>query len=187
VSATSRDAGGDYSKGFLASRADFLRATALRTLFAVAGLAGVVLLVAATLSTVIAVKVVTVQKASYSGYDRHGLALVLIAGFALLMLGGALRGARPAMLAVAVAGIAALLIAIVGDLPDVHKTGEVGQLYEGARASPHAGYYLETLGGALLLLTGGGLLLFAGRGSERDTGRAGEPPVDVEPGTDYQR
>jgi hypothetical protein len=180
VSATSRDAGRDYSKGFLASRADFLPPTALRALFALAGLAGVVLLVVATLTTVIAVKVVTVQKASYSGYDRHGLALVLIAAFALVMLGGALRGARPAMLAVAVAGIVALLIAIVGDLPDVHKTGEIGQLYEGARASPHLGYYLETLGGALLLLAGGGLLLFAGRGPGRS---AAEPPA-APPGGD---
>jgi hypothetical protein len=177
VSATSRDAGPDYSRGFLASRAVFLRPTALRALFALAGLAGVVLLVVATFSTVIAVKVVTVQKASYSGYDRHGLALVLIAVYALVMLGGGLRGARPAMLAVAIGGIAVLLIAIVGDLPDVHKTGEVGQLYEGARATPHAGYYLETLGGALLLLAGGGLLLLAGRGPGRPEAEpgAGQP------------
>ena len=72
---------------------------------------------------------------------------------------GAWRGARPAMAAIAVAGIAALLIALVGDLPDVHKTGVIGQLYDNARANPKTGYYLETLGGVLLLLAGGGLLL----------------------------
>jgi hypothetical protein len=55
-----------------------------------------------------------------------------------------------------------LLIALVGDLPDVHKTGVIGQLYDDARANPRLGYYLETLGGALLLLAGGGLLLLGG-------------------------
>jgi hypothetical protein len=82
------------------------------------------------------------------------------------MAGGALRGARPAMLAVAVAGIAVLLIALVGDLPDVHKTGVIGQLYDNARANPKLGYYLETLGGALLLMAGGGLLLLDSGGPE---------------------
>jgi hypothetical protein len=66
------------------------------------------------------------------------------------------------MAAIAVSGIAVLLIALVGDLPDVHKTGVIGELYDNARANPRLGYYLETLGGALLLLAGGGLLLLGG-------------------------
>jgi hypothetical protein len=134
---------------------------------AIAALAGVVCLVVATFSTVIEITVGTTSRIAgrdteLSGYDRHSVALLLIGLFALVMAAGALRGARPAMAALAVAGIAVLLIALVGDLPDVHKTGVIGQLYDDARANPRLGYYLETLGGALLLLAGGGLLLLGG-------------------------
>jgi hypothetical protein len=134
---------------------------------AIAALAGVVCLVVATFSTVIEITVGTTSNIAghdteLSGYDRHSVALLLIGLFALVMAGGGLRGARPAMAAIAVSGIAVLLIALVGDLPDVHKTGVIGELYDNARANPRLGYYLETLGGALLLLAGGGLLLLGG-------------------------
>ena len=50
-------------------------------------------------------------------------------------------------------GIATLLIALLGDLPDAHATGLIGssasQYVQGA-ASPSAGLYLETLGAVLL-------------------------------------
>jgi hypothetical protein len=136
----------------------------VRIVLAIAALAGALCLIIATFSTIIEITVGTTSKIAdrdteLSGWDRHSVSLLLIAVFALLMTAGALRGARPAMAAVAVAGIVVLLIALIGDLPDVHKTGVVGQLYDNARANPKIGYYLETLGGALLLLAGGGLLL----------------------------
>jgi hypothetical protein len=125
--------------------------------------AGAICLLLATFATIIEIKVGTTTKVPdhdthLSGWDRHGPALALIAVFALLMVAGALRGARPAMIALVVLGLAALLIAVVGDVPDLNETGFIGEVYEDAAAGPKAGFYLETLG-AVLLLAGGGLML----------------------------
>jgi hypothetical protein len=124
---------------------------------------GAICLLLATFATIIEIKVGTTTKVPdhdthLSGWDRHGPALLIIAVFALLMVAGALRGARPAMIALVVLGLAALLIAVVGDVPDLNKTGFIGEVYEDAAAGPKAGFYLETLG-AVLLLAGGGLML----------------------------
>ena len=167
-----RGTGRDDSKGFraLLSRIRALprpsapSVVALRGALAAAGLAGCVLLVAATFATVIEIRILTVPHDASSGWDRHGPALLVLALLALVMLAGALRGSRPAMLAVAAAGACALLIALVWDLPDLHDVGSVAQIYSDAHAGPKAGYYLETAGGALLLLSGGGLLLLPGSG-----------------------
>jgi hypothetical protein len=167
MSATPREAKGHDSRKTLALPAGSGTLRAVRIVLAAAALAGVVCLIIATFSTVIEITVGTTSNIAghdteLSGYDRHSVALLLIGLFALVMAGGGLRGARPAMAAIAVSGIAVLLIALVGDLPDVHKTGVIGELYDNARANPRLGYYLETLGGALLLLAGGGLLLLGG-------------------------
>jgi hypothetical protein len=136
---------------------------ALRAGLAAAGLAGVAALVAATPSTVIQVTVGTTTRLArldteLSGWDRHGPALLIVAAFAAVMLLGAVRGgARPAITAVAVCGAAALAIALVTDLPHLDDTGQVGRLYADAGAGPEAGFWLETLGGMLLLAAGAGL------------------------------
>ncbi|MBI5106979.1 MAG: hypothetical protein HZB46_18690 [Solirubrobacterales bacterium] len=132
------------------------------------GAIGAVLLVAATFSTIIEITVGTTSRLAdeqtvFSGWDRHGPALLLLAAWAGVMLVGAWRGSRPAMAAVAAAGVAALLIAFVWDAPDLDDVGEVGVLYADASAGAGTGYYLETLGGALLLASGGGLLLLQER------------------------
>jgi hypothetical protein len=126
-------------------------------------LAGAICLLLATFSNIIEIKVGTTTKVPdqdthLSGWDRHGPALVIIAIFAVLMVAGALRGARPAMIALTALGVVALLIAVVGDVPDLNKTGFIGEVYEDAAAGPKAGFYQETLG-AVLLLAGGGLML----------------------------
>jgi hypothetical protein len=164
MSAAPREAKGHDSRKALGLPAAIGTVRALRIALVIAAVAGAVCLVAATFSTIIEITVGTTAQIAgrdteLSGYDRHSVALLLIGAFALVMAFGAWRGAKPAMAALAVAGIAVLLIALVGDLPDVHKTGVIGQLYDDARANPRTGYYLETLGGALLLLAGGGLLL----------------------------
>jgi hypothetical protein len=135
----------------------------LRTGLAAAAAAGVICLLLATFSTVIEIKVgaasaVADHDTHLSGWNRHGPALLVIALFAAAMVAGALRGARPAMAALAVLGLAALLIAVLGDVPDLNATGFIGQVYEGAAAGPQAGFYLETLGGVLLLAAGGLML-----------------------------
>jgi hypothetical protein len=164
MSAAPREAKDQDSRKALASPVGIGTARAIRIALLIAAVAGALCLFIATFSTVIEITVGTTSKIAdrdtqLSGYDRHSVALLLIGIFALVMTVGAWRGARPAMVALAVAGVAVLLIALVGDLPDVHKTGVIGELYDNARANPKAGYYFETLGGALLLFAGGGLLL----------------------------
>lgn len=173
MSAAPREAQGQDSRKALGLRAGFGTARAIRIALLVAAVAGGLCLVVATFSTIIEITVGTTSKIAdrdthLSGWDRHSFALLLIGGFALVMAVGAWRGARPAMAAIAVAGVAALLIALLGDLPDVHKTGVIGELYDNARANPKTGYYLETLGGVLLLLAGGGLLLLTGGREPRE-------------------
>jgi hypothetical protein len=142
----------------------------LRLGLAAAASIGVVCLVLATFATVIEIKVGTTTRVPdhdthLSGWDRHGPALLVIALFAAAMIVGALRGARPAMVALAVLGLAALLIAVVGDVPDLHATGFIGEVYEDAAAGPKAGFYLETLGAVLLLASGVLLFVMAGVGA----------------------
>ncbi len=139
------------------TKSDYSNRSTVKPLSAVlAGLAlaGAILCAVATFSPVIRIEVLTVEKASYSGYDRHSVALLVIAVFALPMLFGALRGARPAMAALAALGLVAVGIAVLGDLPHLDDTGPIGELFEDARARAGAGYYLETLGGVLLLVSG---------------------------------
>jgi hypothetical protein len=152
----------------VASRTLSGRENALRYGVIAVGAAGVALLAGATLLTVIHIRVGATSRlaeldTALSGWDRHGPALALLALFAGVMLVGAWRGARPAMLATAAAGLAALAIALAGDAPDVHDTGLVGALYENAAASPGAGFWAEVLGGALLVAGGLGLAALRGR------------------------
>ena len=62
-------------------------------------------------------------------------------------------GSRPALLAIGVVGLVALLIALVGDLPDAHRTTIYSPRFVLARSTPSAGFYLETLGAVLLIAT----------------------------------
>ena len=69
---------------------------------------------------------------------------------------------RLAPLAMAVLGVAALVIALGRDLPDAQSNGieRSGGTYVTAAASPRAGLYLETAGAVVLLITSaGGVLL----------------------------
>jgi len=120
-------------------------------------LVGAGLLVAAELSTLYDVRVVTAvpEGGSFSAGGHHGYALAVMA------VGAVLGGSRPAAVAVVVLAVAALAIALAVDLPDVHETGLIGRTYEAARAAPRAGLYLEIAGGCAALV-GGTLILLAG-------------------------
>jgi hypothetical protein len=145
----------------------------VRAGLAIAGLAGVAALVAATAATVIQITVGTTSRLAnidteLSGWDRHGPALLVIAGFALVMLFGAVaRGARPAFVALIVCGAAALAIALASDAPHLDDTGQVGRLYTDATAGPQLGFWLELAGGALLVVAGAGMLVVDRRRSQR--------------------
>jgi hypothetical protein len=169
MSGTQHQTTRDDSKGFGAGRPGVPTVLTLRLVLTGAGLAGAVLLLAATFASVIDIKVGTTSRVvdadtAQSGWDRHGPALVLLALLALFLLGAALRGARVAMAGLAVVGVVVLAIAWLSDRPHVHDSGSVGDVYADAEADPGTGYYLETLGGALVLLSGGALLVLGGSG-----------------------
>jgi hypothetical protein len=151
-------------------------ANGLRAGLCAVGALGVVSLVLATFSPVIEITVGTTTRLAsldteLSGWDRHGPALLVVAGLALVMLVGAVRGARPAMAAVVVCGLAALVVCLGFDAPALDDTGQVGELYADAVAGPGVGFWLEALGGALLCVAGGGLLVVA-----RRSGAVGRAP-----------
>jgi hypothetical protein len=126
-------------------------------------MAGAALLVAAEFSTLYDVRVVTAvpQGGSFSAGRHHGYALGLTALVMVAMAFGAvIGGSRPAAVALLVLAAAALAIALVVDLPDVHETGLIGKTYAEARAEPRAGLYLEIAGGCAALL-GAAIILVA--------------------------
>jgi hypothetical protein len=150
---------------------------------------GAILLIVADLSTLIEIKVLTVSKHSISGGSHHSYALLILGLFALPMAYGATRGgSRPAMAALAAIGVVALVIMLAVDLPDIHKTGVIGQRFTDASASPKTGFYLETLGAFLLLMAGSAGLFLSSPGRsarprrERPRRQETEPPrPDAEP------
>jgi hypothetical protein len=114
-----------------------------------------VLLAIAEFSHLNHIQILTVRRHGLRVGPHHGYALLIIAVAAALMAAGAWRGSRPAAFAVAALGIAALLIVILVDLPDVDATGLFGRDYEQAKAVADIGYRLELVGSILLLFAGG--------------------------------
>jgi len=97
---------------------------------------------------------------------NHAWAPVPLALAAVVLAYAVFRHASRVALAGLVAlGVATLLIAVIGDLPDAHSSGLVGSSASGyvqATSSPSAGLYMETLGAVLLIVAGGiGLLMAA--------------------------
>jgi hypothetical protein len=89
------------------------------------------------------------------GGEEHYYALVLMGVVAVLMtIGAAVGGSRPAGFALVAIGAAVLAIAFVTDVPDIHKTGVLGDQFDSARAKPGPGLYLEIAAGALVLAAG---------------------------------
>lgn len=152
-------------------------------------LLGALLLLVAEFTSLYQVHVATSSTPieSISGGSNHSYAMIPIA-----LLGAALgigvwrSGSRPALLAVGVIGIVAVLIALVGDLPDAQATGLSGSAtshYVNASSTPSAGLYLETLGGVLFIATCGlGFLMLGPRARARPrSAPRPRPPADVPP------
>ena len=100
-----------------------------------------------------------------SSKDQHGYAILVLAIFALLLVLTTL-GARDeqlrqvAAMGVAVCGLIALLIFLIGDLPDVNKIGTLDdprQSFIDAEAKPVAGFWLELIGSLVLTVCGAAL------------------------------
>ena len=99
---------------------------------------------------------------SQTGLETHSVAMLLLGLAAVPMILGAMRNARPAMIALVAIGILIIVVALLVDLPNATEEGLYGERYEGASATPRIGFFVETAGGMLLVLAGG-LLLLRGR------------------------
>jgi hypothetical protein len=88
----------------------------------------------------------------------------------LMTWGAAVGGSRPAGVALLVLGLAGLAIALGVDLPDVHKTGVIGQRFAEAEAKPGLGFYFEIVGSGLVVAAG--VLRLVGREREPRSARA---------------
>ena len=94
--------------------------------------------------------------------DRHNLALGVIALFAIGAVLFAVFGAsRPAAISVAIAGVAALALFAIVDLPDANSVGTLGNAcasnpgeLEEAKAVPQTGFWLEMAAAVALTFSG---------------------------------
>src|SRR3954470_10768494 len=136
------------------------------------GLVGAALLIAADLSTLLEIKVLTVVEKRLSGHAQHDWAVAILGLASIpLTIGAARRAARPAFVGLIVIGVAVLVIALANDLPDTRSTGVYGQRYDEAAAQAGPAFYLETAGAVLLLVTGVGGLIMSPPPAPRRPGR----------------
>jgi hypothetical protein len=136
------------------------------------GVAAAVLMVLAEVTTLYSIEVDTASCSDLAdvdladacdttGGEQHSFALVPLAFLtAAMAVGAGVGGSRPAGWALLGAGVIVLLIALVGDLPDTTKTGEVGSNFTSAEAVKGAGFWFELLAGGLATVAGGLRLRF---------------------------
>ena len=126
----------------------------------VLAVAACALLVIAEFSTLYEIKVITVVKETETAGEHHGYALAILSAAAVLMAWGAtVGGSRAAAVGMLVLAIAVLVVVFAVDYPDVDEEGFIGVAFEQAKASPQAGFYLESLGAVVLLLSAAAALL----------------------------
>jgi hypothetical protein len=130
------------------------------------GLAGGGALIAADLSTLYEIEVVTASCEDFAapdvrdecvtkGSEQHSGALILLGVVALLMaLAAGLVRSRPAAAALLAIGAVVVAIAVIGDLPDVDETGQLGVTFEEAEAVSGPGLILELAGAGLCVVAG---------------------------------
>jgi hypothetical protein len=180
---TPPEANSEYSRGIPASPGVSAPRSSVLLAVLVAGWLSAVILIVAEFTPLYRVRLTSggVLIKSVSTGSHQSYALIPIALLAAFLAFGVWRtGSRPALLAIGTLGILALLISLVGDLPDAHASGLVGSQathYQTATSRPSAGFYMETLGAVLLLITCvcGFLLLGAPavRAGRRPDGAAG--------------
>jgi hypothetical protein len=95
------------------------------------------------------------------GTDRHHLAQLVLAVFGgLAAIAAVLGGSRPAARATAAAGVIALLLFLIIDLPAANNVGSISSAcdlaadLQTAKAVPQAGFWLELLGSLGLAVSG---------------------------------
>lgn len=168
MNATPPEASTEYSRGSEASSGAQPASGGglLASLVLAGGALGGLLLLVAEFATLFEVRrpTNTAVVRTVSSGSHHTYALVPIALLVGFLAFGVWRvHSRPALLGIGLLSVVALLISLLGDLPDAHSTGllrnAAGQFVP-VDSSPGAGFYLESLGGAALLITSvGGFLL----------------------------
>jgi hypothetical protein len=167
MNATPPEANTEYSRGprppgrLLAGRAAprSTSAGAVLTAIVAGGALGALLLIVAEFTTLFQVHAATSSRPveSVSTGSHQSYALVPIALLVAALAFGIWReGSRIALLSIGLLGVIALLIALLGDLPDARASGLIGSStthYSNAGSTPGAGLYLETLGAVVLMIT----------------------------------
>ena len=163
MSASAREATDDYSKHSEPSRERRGAVTRAPAALLLTAATGALLLAVSEVLPLYEVVVGSLeeQQRTQPGWQSHGFAMLLMALASIPMILGARRGARPAMLAVMVIGAIAVLIVITVDYPAVRQQAELREAarYEDARAKADTGFFVESLGGVLLLVSGGLMVL----------------------------
>src|SRR5688572_3069292 len=162
MSASAPEATRQHSRGSRAFRPGSERASLPVIGLVATALVAALMLVVSTFLNLYTVGTGVTTLREYTGWDHHNVAMLLLGVAAIPMALGALRGARPAMLALAGLGVVVLVVAFTVDLPAALDEGLLAVSYEGAEAKPAIGFYLESLAGAMLLAAGG-LLVMLGR------------------------
>lgn len=136
------------------------------------------------------------EREAVQASDQHGYATLILAGFALLMLvlglaagsaraeGASLSLAQIGFVAVAVCGVAALLLFLIIDLPDVNQIGTIDDPRESfidGKAEPEAGFWLELVGSAVLAVCGVSLATMRPEPADADVGTPKEQDADEQP------
>ena len=126
-------------------------------------LAGALALIVAEFLTVREIRAVTAVPpgGTETGGGMHGYALALV-GLAILPMsfGAVVRGARPAAVALLVLALVACGVVLLVDRPALDDTGIIGRTYELAEARPGPGFYVESVGAALVLVGAVATLVF---------------------------
>jgi hypothetical protein len=130
------------------------------------GVAAALLLVLAEVTTLFSIEVDTAtcsdladpdlaDRCDTTGGEQHSFALVPVAVLiAVMAVGAGLGGSRPAGIALVGAGVVVLVIALLFDLPDTTKTGEIGASFASAEAVKGPGFWFELGAGVLAVAAG---------------------------------
>ena len=160
----------EYSRGPGASRGGVPVPPALWRALALAAFVGAILLVVADFTTLFEARGVGFSR-HVPGHRNHSYAMVVIGGVALVMALLAMRSqSRSALAALAMLGLVAIVIALGFDLPDATGIATL-RSFQDARLAPRTGFYLETLGAALVAVAAVGGLLLASPSRDRRPAR----------------